>query len=88
MAHFTRLAAARHRALADAGWDVEADGLFGSPPIRVLIGATAHTTVFASLRMLGLGSRERCCRCARLMAEELARDARVTIQSSGTHSDS
>jgi len=57
MAHFTCLAAARHRALADAGWDVEADGLFGAPPIRVFVGAKAHTTVFAALRMLGLGSR-------------------------------
>lgn len=57
MAHFTCLAAARHRVLADAGWDVEADGLFGAPPIRVLVGAKAHATVFAALRMLGLGSR-------------------------------
>jgi glutamate/tyrosine decarboxylase-like PLP-dependent enzyme len=57
MAHFTCLAAARHRVLADADWDVEADGLFGAPPIRVLVGAKAHTTVFAALRMLGLGSR-------------------------------
>ncbi|HET7051825.1 MAG TPA: aminotransferase class V-fold PLP-dependent enzyme [Solirubrobacteraceae bacterium] len=57
MAHVTCLAAARHRALAHAGWDVEADGLFGAPPIRVLVGAMAHTTVFAALRMLGLGSR-------------------------------
>jgi glutamate/tyrosine decarboxylase-like PLP-dependent enzyme len=57
MAHFTCLAAARHRALADVGWDVEAEGLFGAPPIRVLVGAKAHTTVFAALRMLGLGSR-------------------------------
>jgi aromatic-L-amino-acid decarboxylase len=57
MAHFTCLAAARHRVLADAGWDVEADGLFGAPPIRVFVGAKAHTTVFAALRMLGLGSR-------------------------------
>jgi glutamate/tyrosine decarboxylase-like PLP-dependent enzyme len=57
MAHFTCLAAARHRVLAEAGWDVEADGLFGAPPIRVLVGAKAHTTVFAALRMLGLGSR-------------------------------
>ena len=57
MAHFTCLAAARHRALAEVGWDVEADGLFGAPPIRVLVGARAHTTVFAALRMLGLGSR-------------------------------
>jgi len=57
MAHFTCLAAARHRALAEAGWDVEADGLFGAPPLRVLVGEKAHTTVFAALRMLGLGSR-------------------------------
>jgi glutamate/tyrosine decarboxylase-like PLP-dependent enzyme len=57
MAHFTCLAAARHRALADVGWDVEDDGLFGAPPVRVLVGAKAHTTVFAALRMLGLGSR-------------------------------
>jgi glutamate/tyrosine decarboxylase-like PLP-dependent enzyme len=55
MAHFTCLAAARHRVLAEAGWDVEQDGLFGAPPIRVLLGAKSHTTVFASLRMLGLG---------------------------------
>ena len=58
MAHFTCLAAARHRALAEADWDAESDGLFGAPPIRVLVGgAKAHTTVFAALRMLGLGSR-------------------------------
>jgi aromatic-L-amino-acid decarboxylase len=57
MAHFTCLAAARHRLLADAGWDVEADGLFGAPPLRVLVGARAHTTVFAALGMLELGSR-------------------------------
>src|SRR3954471_22858167 len=56
MAHFTCLAAARNRTLAEAGWDVEADGLFGAPPLRVIAGSHAHTTVFAALRMLGLGS--------------------------------
>src|SRR3954454_2419109 len=56
MAHFTCLAAARNRKLADTGWDVEADGLFGAPPLRVIAGSHAHTTVFAALRMLGLGS--------------------------------
>src|SRR3954463_10268450 len=56
MAHFTCLAAARNRKLAEAGWDVEADGLFGAPPVRGLEGAHAHTTVFAALRMLGFGS--------------------------------
>src|SRR4051812_41852911 len=56
MAHFACLAAARNRKLAETGWDVEADGLFGAPPLRVLTGSHAHTTVFAALRMLGLGS--------------------------------
>jgi glutamate/tyrosine decarboxylase-like PLP-dependent enzyme len=77
MAHFTCLAAARHRLLADAGWDVEADGLFGAPPIRVLVGAKAHTTVLAALRMLGLGSRRVELVAAddqgRMQASELAR---------------
>ena len=56
MANFTCLAAARNRKLAETGWDVEADGLYGAPPLRVIAGSHAHTTVFAALRMLGLGS--------------------------------
>jgi glutamate/tyrosine decarboxylase-like PLP-dependent enzyme len=56
MAHFTCLAAARNRKLAETGWDVESEGLFGAPPLRVLAGSHAHTTVWAALRMLGLGS--------------------------------
>jgi glutamate/tyrosine decarboxylase-like PLP-dependent enzyme len=56
MAHLTCLAAARNRKLAETGWDVESEGLFGAPPLRVLAGSHAHTTVWAALRMLGLGS--------------------------------
>ena len=52
------LAAARHELLRRQGWDVNADGLFGAPPIRVVIGAEAHGTVFKALALLGLG-RER-----------------------------
>ena len=55
MANFTGLAAARHAVLARAGWDVEADGLFGAPPITVLVSAEAHPTVHKSLGLLGLG---------------------------------
>lgn len=55
MANATALAAARHRVLADAGWDVEADGLFGAPPIQVVVGAEVHPTVRKSLGVLGLG---------------------------------
>src|SRR5437899_2092943 len=31
------------------------DELFAAPPVRVIAGAHAHTTVYAALRMLGLG---------------------------------
>jgi glutamate/tyrosine decarboxylase-like PLP-dependent enzyme len=55
VANFTALAAARHVVLARAGWNVEADGLFGAPPIRVITGAEAHPTLLKSLGMLGLG---------------------------------
>ena len=55
VANFTALAAARHAVLARVGWNVEADGLFGAPPITVVMGAEAHPTVFKSLGLLGLG---------------------------------
>jgi len=49
------LAAARHELLRRQGWDVNADGLFGAPPIRVVIGAEAHSTAFKALALLGFG---------------------------------
>jgi glutamate/tyrosine decarboxylase-like PLP-dependent enzyme len=55
MANFTCLAAARHALLAQKGWDVDSDGLFGAPAIRVVVGAEAHSTVFKALSLLGLG---------------------------------
>jgi len=57
LASFTALAAARGEVLRQQGWDVEADGLFGAPPIRVLIGADAHVTISSALRYLGLGAK-------------------------------
>ena len=55
VANFVALAAARHAVLARAGWNVEADGLFGAPEIQVIVGAEAHPTLIKSLGMLGLG---------------------------------
>ena len=55
MAHVTCLAAARHKVLADRGWDVEADGLAGSARIDVVVGAEAHATIGTALQYLGLG---------------------------------
>jgi glutamate/tyrosine decarboxylase-like PLP-dependent enzyme len=55
MANFTALAAARNAVLASAGWNVEAEGLIGAPPLTVVISAECHPTVYKSLGMLGLG---------------------------------
>jgi hypothetical protein len=38
MANTAALAAARDHQLARAGWDVQADGLFGAPELTVVIG--------------------------------------------------
>ena len=54
-ANFIGLAAARGRVLADHGWDVESKGLFGAPPVHVVIGDEAHISVLAGLQYLGLG---------------------------------
>ena len=56
MANFTALAAARHRVLSDAGWDVEGNGLFGAPAIDVIVSEEAHYTMSMALRLLGLGA--------------------------------
>ncbi len=55
MANFTCLAAARHAVLKQAGWDVEADGMFGAPPVTVVVGEEAHVSLFKSLGLAGFG---------------------------------
>ena len=55
VANVTCLAAARHALLARHGWDVEAAGLFGAPPITVVLGDEAHVSVRKALAILGLG---------------------------------
>ena len=55
VANFCALAAARHGVLKQAGWNAEADGLFGAPPITVIVSAETHPTVTKSLGLLGLG---------------------------------
>ncbi|MBV9519690.1 MAG: aspartate aminotransferase family protein, partial [Hyphomicrobiales bacterium] len=55
MANFTCLAAARKQLLARRGWDVDRDGLFGAPPLTVVLGGEAHAVLDKVLSMLGLG---------------------------------
>jgi glutamate/tyrosine decarboxylase-like PLP-dependent enzyme len=50
------LAAARHRVLAQAGWNVEERGLMGAPRIRVVASEERHATIDRSLRLLGIGA--------------------------------
>src|SRR5262245_37355041 len=57
MANFAGLAAARHALLHRAGWDVENDGLFGAPPITVVVGDEVHVSLIKALGLLGLGRR-------------------------------
>src|SRR3954453_3550490 len=56
MANLVGLAAARHRVLATAGWDVEEQGLTAAPPVRTRVGDEAHVSLLKALRILGFGS--------------------------------
>ena len=55
MANFSGLASARSALLQRSGWNVEEDGLFEAPPVRVVVGEEVHVSVLKALSMLGLG---------------------------------
>jgi glutamate/tyrosine decarboxylase-like PLP-dependent enzyme len=55
-ANTVALAAARHRVLDRAGWDVEQRGLMGAPRIHVVASEERHATINRSLRLLGIGA--------------------------------
>jgi glutamate/tyrosine decarboxylase-like PLP-dependent enzyme len=83
MANFAALAAARRSVLKAVGWDVESDGLFGAPPIAVIVGEEVHASLVKALGMLGLG-RGRVSRVAvdgagRLRPERLPKLSGPTI---------
>jgi len=83
VANFAALAAARHVVLGRAGWNVEADGLFGAPPIQVIVGEEVHPSLVKSLGLLGLG-RNRVVRVpvdgqGRMRADALPRIATPSI---------
>lgn len=59
VANFTALAAARHAVLERAGWNVEADGLVGAPPVTIITGDEAHPSLTKSLGLLGFGRNRR-----------------------------
>jgi glutamate/tyrosine decarboxylase-like PLP-dependent enzyme len=57
-AHMTCLAAARHALLAERGWDVESQGLYGAPRIRILSSSAKHGSFERAVRLLGLGQSQ------------------------------
>ena len=58
MANMTALAAARHAVLANAGWDVDAKGLAGAPPVTVIVGEEVHPSLLKGVGLLGLGREQ------------------------------
>jgi glutamate/tyrosine decarboxylase-like PLP-dependent enzyme len=95
MGNFSGLAAGRHKVLADVGWDVEANGLFGAPEIKVVVGEEAHTTLLQGLALVGFG-RERVIKVpvddqGRMRADafpELAGPSIVCLQAGNVNSGS
>ena len=54
-ATFCGLAAARFRLLNNLGWNINDQGLFGAPRLRVVAGRQAHSTVLKAIALLGFG---------------------------------
>jgi glutamate/tyrosine decarboxylase-like PLP-dependent enzyme len=57
MANFTALVTARQALLARAGWDVTAEGMFGAPPIEVVVSAEGHASILKALGLAGFGRK-------------------------------
>ena len=67
------LLAGRNAILQKHGWDASERGLFGAPPIRVVMSAAAHASVDKALSILGIRSAQ----VERVAADEQGRiDAR------------
>jgi glutamate/tyrosine decarboxylase-like PLP-dependent enzyme len=56
-ANFTALAAARYVLLAKSGWNVAEDGMFGAPPIQVVVGGEVHASMIKALSLIGFGTK-------------------------------
>jgi glutamate/tyrosine decarboxylase-like PLP-dependent enzyme len=69
MATSVCLAAARSEVLRRINFDIEKEGAFAAPEIKVFLGEEAHTTVFAGLRYLGFGENN----MARIEADQQGR---------------
>jgi glutamate/tyrosine decarboxylase-like PLP-dependent enzyme len=57
MADFTGLITARYALLAKAGWNVNDEGMFGAPPIDVVVGEEIHALALKALALAGFGKK-------------------------------
>lgn len=58
-ANLIAMITARDAVLARSGWDVQANGLAGTPPISVITSAETHASMKKAIGLAGLG-RDRC----------------------------
>ncbi len=83
MANFTALVTARQALLARVGWDVTANGMFGAPPIEIVVGAEVHASILKALSLAGFGRKRVTIVDAdgqgRMRAEKLPRLSERTI---------
>jgi glutamate/tyrosine decarboxylase-like PLP-dependent enzyme len=82
-ANFTALVATRQALLARAGWNVADDGMFGAPPIDVVVGDEVHASLLKALSLAGFG-KKRLVRVevdaqGRMRADKLPRLSERTI---------
>ncbi|RIA09332.1 glutamate/tyrosine decarboxylase-like PLP-dependent enzyme [Flavobacteriaceae bacterium MAR_2010_72] len=54
-ANLCGIAAARYRILKNQNWDINKQGLFNAPKVRIVTGKHAHSTVLKAVGILGLG---------------------------------
>ncbi len=55
MANLTGLAAGRHHILKKHNWNVESQGLYGAPEIKIIVSEEAHGSLLKALGLLGFG---------------------------------
>lgn len=55
LANLSGIAAGRNELLRRRGWNVAESGLYGAPPVPVVVGEDAHAAVRKSLSLLGMG---------------------------------
>lgn len=55
IATFCGLAAARYRLLKRKSWDINKQGLWGAPRIRIVAGNEVHSSVYRAIGLMGFG---------------------------------